>query len=294
MKRILSALIVLALAVSMAGCSLQDYQTAGTLYEEGKYAQALEMYEALGDYADSAKMAEICRQKANYEKAGQLLAAGEYEQAAQMFDELGLYSDSPLMAAESRYIGGKASLEAEDYERAIALLTTLGGYKDSMDLVNLARWRWVGQQRYTNVLAAEGTSYATVSLEPVENETLRIVVKKRDQILSLPYEMEFIMTLVRTQPDADYSINYTSSNVKTITETATGSVTLRAFSDGLPVTTFSQTITDADGNVTQSDQTADALMMKAVMAEVIADVTENLPLLLEKSGADVTLADLGF
>ena len=294
MKRILSALIVLALAVSMAGCSVQDYQTAGTLYKEGKYAQALEIYEALGDYADSAKMAEICRQKANYEKAGQLLAAGEYEQAAQMYDELGMYSDSPLMAAESRYIGGKASLEAEDYERAIALLTILGGYKDSMDLVNLARWRWVGQQRYTNVLAAEDTSYATVSLEPVENETLRIVVKKRDQILSLPYEMEFIMTLVRTQPDADYSINYTSSNVKTITETATGSVTLRAFSDGLPVTTFSQTITDADGNVTQSDQTADALMMKAVMAEVIADVTENLPLLLEKSGADITLADLGF
>lgn len=294
MKRILSVLIVLVLAVSMVGCSLQDYQTAGTLYKEGKYAQALEMYEALGDYADSAKMAEICRQKANYEKAGQLLAAGEYEQAAQMYDELGMYSDSPLMAAESRYIGGKASLEAEDYERAIALLTILGGYKDSMDLVNLARWRWVGRQRYTNVLAAEDTSYATVSLEPVENETLRIVVKKRDQILSLPYEMEFIMTLVRTQPDAEYSINYTSSNVKTITETATGSVTLRAFSDGLPVTAFSQTITDADGNVTQSDQTADALMMKAVMAEVIADVTENLPLLLEKSGADITLADLGF
>lgn len=294
MKRILSALIVLALAVSLAGCSVQDYQTAGTLYKEGKYAQALEIYEALADYADSAKMAEICRQKANYEKAGQLLTAGEYEQAAQMFDELGLYSDSPLMAAESRYIGGKASLEAEDYERAIALLTTLGGYKDSMDLVNLARWRWLGQQRYTVILEAEGTDYAAVSLEPVEDQVLRIVLKKRSQILNLPYEMDFVMTLVRTQPDAAYNLTYTSTNVKTITETAEGNVTLRAFSEGFPVTTFSQTITDAEGNVTESDQTKDALMMKAVMAEVIADVTENLPLLIEKSGADVTLADLGF
>ena len=35
-------------------------------------------------------------------------------------------------------------------------------------------------------------------------------------------------------------------------------------------------------------------MMKAVMAEVIADVTENLPLLMEKSGADITAEDLGF
>lgn len=294
MKRILSALIVLALAVSLAGCSVQDYQTAGTLYKEGKYAQALEIYEALADYADSAKMAEICRQKANYEKAGQLLTAGEYEQAAQMFDELGLYSDSPLMAAESRYIGGKASLEAEDYERAIALLTTLGGYKDSMDLVNLARWRWLGQQRYTVILEAEGTDYAAVSLEPVEDQVMRIVLKKRSQILNLPYEMDFVMTLVRTQPDAAYNLTYTSTNVKTITETAEGNVTLRAFGEGFPVTTFSQTITDAEGNVTESDQTKDALMMKAVMAEVIADVTENLPLLIEKSGADVTLADLGF
>ena len=294
MKRILSALIVLALAVSMAGCSVQDYQTAGTLYKEGKYAQALEIYEALGDYADSAKMAEICRQKANYEKAGQLLAAGEYEQAAQMFDELGLYSDSPLMAAESRYIGGKASLEAEDYERAIALLTTLGGYKDSMDLVNLARWRWLGRSRYTKVLQDDETGFAALSLEPKGDEIFRILLEKRGQILNLPYETEFTMTLMRTRPDADYMITYSSKNVSTIKEVASGIVTLRAFSDGLPVTAFSQTVTDADGNVTKSDQTADALMMKSVMAEVIADVTENLPLLIEKSGAGVTLADLGF
>lgn len=294
MKRILSALIVLALAVSMAGCSVQDYQTAGTLYKEGKYAQALEIYEALGDYADSAKMAEICRQKANYEKAGQLLAAGEYEQAAQMFDELGLYSDSPLMAAESRYIGGKASLEAEDYERAIALLTTLGGYKDSMDLVNLARWRWLGRSRYTKVLQDDETGFAALSLEPKGDETFRILLEKRGQILNLPYETEFTMTLMRTRPDAAYMITYSSKNVSTIKEVASGIVTLRAFSDGLPVTAFNQTVTDADGNVTKSDQTADALMMKSVMAEVIADVTENLPLLLEKSGTDITLADLGF
>ena len=294
MKRILWVLTVLVLAVCLVGCSLQDYQTAGALYKEGRYAQALELYEALGDYADSVKMADICRQKANYEKAGQLLAAGEYEQAALIYDALGMYSDSPLKAVESRYAGGKASLEAGDYEKAIEFLSLLGGYEDCANLVNLARWRWVSQQRYTNVLEAEGTNYATVSLEPAEEETLRIVVKKRDQVLSLPYEMEFVMTLVRTQPVAEYSISYTSANVKTIAETASGSVTLRAFSDGLPVTVFSQIITDAEGNVTQSDQTADALMMKAVMAEVIADVNENLPLLLEKSGADITVADLGF
>lgn len=294
MKKIVSVLVVLALAVSLVGCSLQDYQTAGTLYKEGKYAQALEIYAALGDYADSAKMAEICRQKANYEKAGQLLAAGEYEQAAQMYDQLGLYSDSPLKSAESRYTGGKASLEAEDYERAIALLTTLGGYKDSMDLVNQARWRWLGRSRYTKVLQEGETGFAAISLEPMGEGTMRILLEKRGQILNLPYETEFTMTLMRTRPDAAYMLTYTSTNMSTIREVATGIVTLRAFSEGLPVTAFSQTITDTNGNVVRSDQTKDALMMKTVMAEVVAEVTENLPLLIEMSGADITLADLGF
>lgn len=294
MKRTVSVLLVLAMAVCLAGCTLRDYQTAGSLYKEGKYAQALEMYEALGDYADSVKMADICRQKANYEKAGHLLAAGEYEQAAQLYDELGLYSDSPLKAAETRYTGGKASLEAGDYARAIALLTPLGGYLDSADLANLARWRWLSEGRYTKILEAEGNRYAAVSLESAGEETLRILLKKKGQILSLPYEMDFVMTWTRNSPEAEYTLDYTSANINTIQESATGVVVLRAFSEGLPVTTFSQTITDAAGEVTTSDQTADALMMKAVMAEAVADVTENLPLLLEKSGADVTLADIGF
>jgi len=294
MKRITALILVLTIAASLAGCTLQDYRTAGTLYKEGKYAEALQIYTALGDYADSAKMAEICLQKANYEKAAALLAAGEYEQAAELYDGLGMYMDSPLLAAESRYNGGITCLEAGDYARAIALLTQLGGYKDSADLVNLARWRWLGQQRYTIILEAEGADYAAVSLEPVEDQVMRIVLKKRSQILNLPYEMDFVMTLVRTQPDAAYSLTYTSTNVKTITETAEGNVTLRAFSEGFPVTTFSQTVTDAEGNVTESDQTKDALMMRSVMAEAQAIVTENLPLLMEKSGADITAEDLGF
>lgn len=294
MKRILSCVLVLALAVCMAGCSLQDYQQAAKLYQAGEFAQAQVIYESLGDFADSADMARISAQKASYQLAGEQLAAGAYEQAAELYDSLGMYSDSPLRAAEARYTGGSVSLENGDYARAVALLDQLGGYKDSADLANLARWRWLGEGRYTKILEAEGNRYAAVSLESAGEETLRILLQKKGQILSLPYEMDFVMTWSRNDPEAEYTLDYTSTNISTIQESATGVVVLRAFSEGLPVTTFSQTITDAAGEVTTSDQTADALMMKAVMAEAVADVTENLPLLLEKSGTQVTVEDLGF
>lgn len=294
MKRILSCALVLALAVGMAGCSLQDYQQAAKLYKAGEYAQAQAIYESLGDFADSADMARISAQKACYQLAGQQLAAGAYEEAAELYDSLGMYSDSPLQAAEARYAGGKVSLEKGDYARAVQLLEQLGGYKDSADLLSRAKWEWVSGSRYTKVLQDDEKGFAAISLEPRQDGNLRILLEKRGQILNLPYETEFTMTLMRTRPDAAYMLTYTSTNVATIKETASGIVTLRAFSEGLPVTAFSQTVTAADGTVTKSDQTADALMMKAVMAEVVADVTENLPLLLEKSGAQVTAEDLGF
>ena len=36
MKRITALILVLTIAASLAGCTLQDYRTAGTLYKEGK------------------------------------------------------------------------------------------------------------------------------------------------------------------------------------------------------------------------------------------------------------------
>ena len=65
MKRIFTGILMLIMLL-LCGCNnsnTKKYNTACGLFVEGKYAEAKAAYEALGDYQDSAKMAEICTQK---------------------------------------------------------------------------------------------------------------------------------------------------------------------------------------------------------------------------------------
>lgn len=290
MKRVWTVLVVLALCVSLAGCRVLEYHEASTLYDNEQYLQAQAAYEALGDFADSAEMAQICRQKNQYTQAETLFADGEYEQAAEQFESLGMYSDSPLRAVQCRYAGGAICLEKGDYPRAIALLTALGGYEDSAELVKSAKWKWLSQQRPVLTLPQEE---GTLAIEP-EEDALRIVLEKNGQILALPNHTTFSMTLLPGETHAAYTLSYTSTNISTITETVCGSVQLQLFEAGLPVESYTRTVTDTEGNAAETPETSEAIMMQPVMTEVVMLITENLPALLEDSGVPVTVSDLGF
>ena len=294
MKRMLAVLILLGLCISMTGCALLDYHKANTLYKEEQYTQAQALYQSLGDFADCADMARLCGQKADYAAATEYRAAGDYAQAAAIYDELGMYADSPLQAVLCRYEGGQACIAAGDYEEAIRLLEPLGGYENSADLANLARWYWLGMEPHTKVLEESADRCHGISVEPVQEGVLQILLEDKGLLLGLPYETKLTLTLERNVPEADYTLCYTTTNVSTITEIASGTAQLRAFSEGLPVGSFVRIVTDMEGNETISNDTADAIMMQAVMAEVVANITENLPVLLAESGVDITMTDLGF
>ena len=143
MKRMIAALIVVCLCATMTGCSAIDYLKASQLYKEEAYAQALPLYESLGDFADSAKMAEICSQKADYNAAEALLAIQDYEAALPLYEGLGMYIDSPLKAITCRYDNGLRYLSQADYKNAITWLEPLGNYEDCADRTSQARWLWV-------------------------------------------------------------------------------------------------------------------------------------------------------
>lgn len=290
MKRVGTLLAVLALCVSMAGCRVLEYHEANTLYESEQYPQAQAAYEALGDFADSAEMAQICRQITEYAQAEELFAAGEYEQAAEQFDALGMYSDSPLRAVQCRYAGGAICLEKGDYPRAIALLTPLGGYEDSAELVKSAKWKWLSQQRHVLTLPQEE---GFLAIEPEEG-ALRIVLEKSGQILALPSHTVFSMVLLPGETHAAYTLSYTSTGISTITETVCGSVQLQLFEAGLPVESYTRTVTDTEGNTAETPETSESIMMQPVMTEVVTLITENLPELLEASNVPITVSDLGF
>ena len=90
LKKTLSVLLIAAFMLSAAGCSMIDYKKAEKLKNDGDYAAAQEMYIALGDYKDSAELADEC----GYQVAKAAYDSGDYETAAGLFDELGSYKNS--------------------------------------------------------------------------------------------------------------------------------------------------------------------------------------------------------
>lgn len=89
MKKIITLILAMAMLLTLSGCDSSDYKKATSLYENGEYVEALELFELLGDYEDSADMVKAC----NYQIALELTNAAKYQEALEMFLSLGDYED---------------------------------------------------------------------------------------------------------------------------------------------------------------------------------------------------------
>ena len=132
MKKIIATLLILALAFALCACGNSQYKQAERLFAQGEFAQAAELYEAAGDYKDSADKAAECR----YQLALQTFNRGEYQSAAEQFAALGDYKDSADQVTECRYQLAVANLNKGSYREAAEQFAALGDYKDSADLAN--------------------------------------------------------------------------------------------------------------------------------------------------------------
>lgn len=89
MKKIWALLLVIVMLAVLTGCDSADYQKAASLYESGEYAEAMALFEQLGEYQDAADRATDC----NYRIATALQEAGKYQEAMEIFEALGDYED---------------------------------------------------------------------------------------------------------------------------------------------------------------------------------------------------------
>lgn len=94
LKRIISLILCLALAVSLCGCTAIDYKKAVMLYDAGGYEGAKEIFESLGEHEDSAEYAAKAGLILDYRKAVELYAAENYSEAKPLFEALGEYEKS--------------------------------------------------------------------------------------------------------------------------------------------------------------------------------------------------------
>ena len=296
MKRLLAVLVTISLCATMTGCSALDYLKASRLYKNGEYAQALPLYESLGEFADSTKMAEICAQKADYTAAEALLAQGSYEAALPLYEGLGMYADSPLKAVTCRYENGLRYLEQEDYENAIVWLEPLGNYENSADRTSLARWLWLSQRKHTYIIHAVTGDSLVKFLEPAQEGSLRLTLERKGHLLGLPYDTLFELTFSRDQQEASYRLSCRSESDMVIEETAEGQVQLRQLAGGSPleVGSFFQAVTDAEGAQTTSEDVTQAIIALSELAESANHITQYLPMLLENTGVNITAGQLGF
>lgn len=112
----------------------QRYQKAAGDMERGEYDDAKALLKELGDYRNSAELADKC----DYLKAIALSNDGKYSEAVAVFETLGDYSDSTawLEAARERLYQQATRLTYElELESARPLWAQLGDYRDSEELL---------------------------------------------------------------------------------------------------------------------------------------------------------------
>ena len=143
---VLAALTVLIpTAVLPAVRRSSAYSAAEDLYRAGQYAEAMEAFEALGGYRDSAERAGSCADaimEPQYEDAHHLFENGQYAEAMEAFGALGGYQDSAERAEacrtilDGRYEAALEAFEAGYYETAREVFEALDGYRDSAEFVS--------------------------------------------------------------------------------------------------------------------------------------------------------------
>lgn len=122
MKKLISLTLSAVLLLSLAACSTKEertkYDDAVDLYEQGKYASALKLFEETGDFKDSEDYAKDCR----YYAAMQTL--------------------SPDSDLEDGYSGRVAECTADNasaYAQAVTALEELDGFRDSNRMLRDAK-----------------------------------------------------------------------------------------------------------------------------------------------------------
>lgn len=135
-----------------------DYKAADALEMAGKLEEALQAFEALGGYSDSAERAAGIPEKIyarDYATADKLERGRQFEAALKAFKALGRYSDSAERAKGVQekiyaqdYDEAEALEKAGKYKQAMEAFKALGSYSDSAerasDLKNLANLETVG------------------------------------------------------------------------------------------------------------------------------------------------------
>ncbi len=150
----------------------KNYDRAMELYKSGQFGEAATVFDQLGDYKDSAEMANSCR----YQQAKNAYSQEKYEQALQLFQRLGSYKDSAdwvekcqdkLFNPVGTYLLTGLKIDGEDYSSVISA---------------------IGYENYTIIFNADGTGSLAGDGSNIRFTCNRNVID--DGTVKIPYTYE--------------------------------------------------------------------------------------------------------
>ncbi len=201
------AAIVVVTKVILPG---NAYKNAAALYDAGKYEEAADAFEALGDYKDSAAQIKACEDaiaeaeraakeaadKADYEEAEALFEAGDYEAAQAAFEALGDYEDSAeqaeLSGNKAAYAEAEQLLKDGDKAHAAMAFYALGDFEDAKER-SFALWDGnsisagseytVGLKTNGTVTAIGNNDYGQCAFAELTEETLAAILSGNEYLV---------------------------------------------------------------------------------------------------------------
>ena len=302
--KILILLLVGILAFSLSGCDALDYREAIDLYNVGEYDAAAEMFAALGDYEDSAKLVT----RSHYWAAVTRMEQGNYEEALPRFLKLQDYEDSAQRVTECKYQIAIAQLEAGDFSKAEAAFLELSDYRDTSEYLRRITW-----QKFFDAVKAAGTeNEGSFTIQKEQNNRLFCITAHTAQPDQLIFSTVFskdmgytfyddlVITLSRDSLDAAFTASSTFAMDFVGTQIGsqqkmTGKLDITTCNADTVLTaeTFEMTLTDNQGKTSASTDPADCLMAED-LAESYTALLDAIPQMLTKAGIELTLRDIGF
>ncbi len=112
----------------------EKYETAISLYNSGKYEEALKIFEEISFYEDSSQYIENCKKEIieqKYQYALSLLNSEKYDEAIKIFEEISDYKDSKTQINECKYRKAKSLYDSNDLTNSYKIFKEIKTYKDS-------------------------------------------------------------------------------------------------------------------------------------------------------------------
>lgn len=303
-RKLIAISLVLILTFTLTGCDSQIYREAVNLYNAQEYTQAAELFAQLGDYENSKEMISRC----NYWEAVKLMEQGDFSAALPRFVKLGNYEDSPQRLLECRYQVAVAAFESGDYAQAEAEFLEFSNYRQTPEYLRQLNW----QKFYDYVRETGGESGGAFVISiPQDTCTVDILVDSAnpgsitlyaswEKEMGYTFRDDLAISLTRESFDAAYTANssftmdFNGTDIGSL-QTATGRFSITDCTADMELTpeTFTMTVTDNQGKVTNSNNPADGTMFPQMQTNYTVIMT-TFPQVLAESGLGIIPADLGF